>query len=347
MAQELPANVKVLRLFGADPNAVENALRSAHDKEQVVTQSMHKGSETLVLLETRMDSDQANKLALERWVRRLKAACGGALYGEGDTNLTEAAVKALTKHKKLFVSADASTGVLLEQRLETVAGAEAVYDFGSESYANEKIGPKLAAAGRNKKQAGSETAQAAARIRLAYRLSGADWAVAYVPVGNGESWLLVGDKKGYWLRRIPATEKPALWLLDMLRRAARQLGQAPGTVWLRYGEPLPDQAAGSASAPQEGLADQELLQRQQHSFAPAPEPDPEEEEEARAAATQPARAPVRRGLLALIIVAVIVLAAAGLLWLYTGGNIASFWQRSGLQQFNVSNAAFLLVGGRL
>ena len=43
---------------------------------------------------------------------------------------------------------------------------------------------------------------------------------------------------------------------------------------------------------------------------------------------------------------VLALAAAGALWLYTGGDIASFWEKSGLGQFSTSGAAFLTLGGR-
>lgn len=336
MAQELPENVKVLRLFGADRGTVDELVRSAHDKEQVHAESMHKGAETLVVVQAQAGSPQADRAALERWVRRVRAACGNALYGEGDTDLPTAAVQTLVRSKTLFVSADAATGALLEPRLEPLPDAGKVYDFGSQSYAHEKLGRRITAAGQ---KADGDLQRAAARLRAAHRVSGADYAVAYVPAGTGESWLLAGDGKGYWLRKISATEKPALWLLDMLRREALQQEQAAGAQWLRYGEQPPqlEPAGAEYAAPAAGAA----VPPRRPQAAPAGEPAPEED------APAPQKRPARhRGLTALLIVLVLALAAAGALWLYTGGDLASFWEKSGLGQFSTSGAAFLMLGGR-
>jgi len=335
MAQELPANVRVVRLFGADQNTVDGMLRNAHDKNVVQTQSMHKGAETLVVLQA-LDADpKACRIALDRWDRRLRAACGGAVYGTGDTSLTQAAVQALQKANKLFVCADEGTGSMLEQRLEAMENADSVYDFGGQSYAHEKMGRKIAAAGNKGRLAHSELLQAAARVRQAYQLSGADWALAYVPAGTGESWLIMGEKKGYWLRLIPATEKPALWLLDILRRAALSINQAPGTEWMGYGEQPPEaaqmqQAAQQAAA--EGLARGARTQPARKMKLVDPE---EPEQPARQTGGGKGR---KRLLTAALVVLVLAAAAVAALWFYTGGDIAGLLNESGLGGFSVSNA---------
>lgn len=343
MAQELPANVKVLRLFGIEQAAVENALRTAAEQSAVQVQTLHKGGETLVVLQAADGDEAACSAVFSRLTLRVKAACAGALYGEGSTTLPEAALAALKQGKKLFVCADEPTARLMTQRLDGLPGAEAVYDFGDESCLHEKLGPRIA---RAAKRGADPVQQAAARIRQAYKLSGADWAVAQVPVGNGESWLLVGDKKGVWVRRIAATDKPALWLLDMLRRAALGLEQAPGTEWVRRGEALPAVGAdalhpGWEPAPQPAAGSAERW--------PAPDPDDLDPDEADPDAGEdlapedaaPSRGGAGRGLLALVIVLVLAAAAAALLWWAAGGDVASFWSRSGLEEFTGKNAALL------
>ena len=43
---------------------------------------------------------------------------------------------------------------------------------------------------------------------------------------------MLNCKKGCWLRTVPLADRPALWLLDMIRRAACDLPQAAGTGFL-------------------------------------------------------------------------------------------------------------------
>ncbi|MBQ7860318.1 MAG: hypothetical protein IJ347_09340 [Faecalibacterium sp.] len=335
MAQELPVNVRVVRLFGADQHTVDEMLRTAHDKQQVQTQSMHKGAETLVVLQALSEDAKGNRIALDRWDRRLRAACGGAVYGTGDTSLTQATVQALQKAKKLFVCADAETGTAMEQRMEAVENADSVYDFGGQSYAHEKLGRKIEAAGSKRKLADKPLKQAVARVQQAYQLSGADWAVAFAALETGENWLVMGEKKGYWLRLIPAGENPALWLLDMLRRDALSTNQAPGTEWLRYKDRTPEtdqMHAAASTAVAEGLA-QGAWEQSTHKMKLV---DPDEPElPPRQVKGGRGR---RRALIALALVLVLALVAVAVLWLYTGGDIAGFLNKSGISGFSVSNA---------
>lgn len=330
MAQDLPANVKVLRLFGIEQAEVEKALRNAGDHSTVQVQTMHKGGETLVLMQGSEGDPAGCRAVFNRMTLRVKAACGVALYGEGNTSLSEATVAALQKQKKLFVCADETTGRLLDQRLDGVAGAESVYDFGAESCGHETIGVRIEKAA---KPGTDPVQQAVARIRKAYKLSGADWAVSHVPVGNGEIWLLVGGKKGVWLRRIAATEKPALWLLDVLRRAALEQEQAAQTHWVRYGSELP---AVEADALHPGWQPPAKPKKEDNEGWPVADPDEYEPEE-----KLPPTGGGRKALAALLIVLVLAAAAAALLWWYTGGDIASLWNGTGLPGSGPSNADLL------
>ena len=48
--------------------------------------------------------------------------------------------------------------------------------------------------------------------------------------------LVLSTKKGCWLRTVSAADNPGLWLLDMVRRAAAGLPQAEGTGFLPAGQ---------------------------------------------------------------------------------------------------------------
>ena len=333
MAQQLPANVKVLRLFGIEQAEVEKAMRNAGDQNAVQVRVLHQGGETLVLLQGNAEDPAACRAVFQRLTLRVKAACGVALYGENDTSLSHIAVAALKDLKKLFVCADEATGLLVNQRMEEAPGAEAVYDFGSESYAHARIGAKLEKAGK----AGADPLKrAAARVKLAYKLSGADWAVSHVPIGNGEVWVLVGDKKGVWLRCIAATEKPALWILDILRRAALEQGQSEGTYWVRYGGKLPT-VETQFEADDEEADSPQLVE----PSAPQNWPVAQEKEEYEPEERLPPTGGARKALLAVLIVLLLAAAAAGILWWYSGGDFASLWNSTAPGSSGLTNADLL------
>ena len=137
-------------------------------------------------------------------------------------------MQALEQHRKLLVCSDAAAGALLETRLENLPGAEKVFDFGAMSYANTALTARLSRKLRKAPQA--EPARTLARVQAMQRLTGAALAVGCVELPHSRL-LLVGGKKGCWLRCVPPDENPGLWLLDMLRRTACGLPQAGGTSW--------------------------------------------------------------------------------------------------------------------
>lgn len=127
----------VLRLFGAQPGQLAGAVGQFLPQWQASAQWKSRGGETLLALQA------ASPAGLKKAAQSLRARLPDALYGAGDTSLAAAAVDALERHNKLLVCADAAAGALLEQRLETVPGAEKVYDFGAVSYAHPKTGPLM------------------------------------------------------------------------------------------------------------------------------------------------------------------------------------------------------------
>ena len=276
----------VLRLFGAPEQTVQKAVAALQDNWQGTVHCRTRGAEMLVALQ----SDTAQQL--HRAIQLLRTSLAPALYGEGEQTLAAAAVQALEQHRKLLVCSDAAAGALLETRLENLPGAEKVFDFGTMSYADAALTARLSRKLRKAPQA--EPARTLARVQAVQRLTGAAMAVGCVELPQSRL-LLVGGKKGCWLRCVPPDENPGLWLLDMLRRAACGLPQAGGTSWQPYGRAVPDAALTPAA------------------LAAAPHAPP-----------RPKRHRLGK-VLGLLLLLVLAALAAG--WYYTDGNLAALPQK--------------------
>ena len=275
----------VLRLFGAPEQTVQKAVAALPDTWQGTVRCRTRGAETLVALQSSTEQE------LRRAVQLLRTSLVPALYGEGEQTLAAAAVQALEQHRKLLVCSDAVAGALLETRLENLPGAEKVFDFGAMSYANAALNARLSRKLRKAPQA--EPARTLARVQTMQKLTGAALAVGCVELPQSRL-LLVGGKKGCWLRCVSPDENPGLWLLDLLRRAACGLPQAGGTGWQPYGKAVPDAAltpAALAAAPSE---------------------------------PRPKRRRLGKVLAVLLLLALAALAAG---WYYTGGDLAALPQK--------------------
>ena len=276
----------VLRLFGAPLWAVQQAAQQA----DIAARCRGRGAEVLAALQAETPA------GLEKARKALNGRFAAELYGEGEMTLVHAAVQALETHRRLLVCCDADAGTLLEARLETVPGAEKVFDFGALSYADAKIREKLSA--RTCRVKGGPIPAKLARVQAAQRLVGADLAAGCVERAE-DTVLFLGSHRGCWLRTVANTDAPALWLLDMIRRAASGLPQAAGTSWQKYGRAVPADV----------LTVQTL-------------PDKPEN-------TAPAKPPRKRHRVrnALIFLLVLALAAFAAAWYYTGGDLTALPQR--------------------
>ena len=276
----------VLRLFGAPLWTVQQAAQQA----DIAARCRGRGAEVLAALQAETPA------GLEKARKALNGRFAAELYGEGEMTLVHAAVQALETHRRLLVCCDADAGTLLEARLETVPGAEKVFDFGALSYADAKIREKLSA--RTCRVKGGPIPAKLARVQAAQRFVGADLAAGCVERAE-DTVLFLGSRRGCWVRTVANTDAPALWLLDMIRRAASGLPQAAGTSWQKYGKAVPADVLTVRSLPDK----------------------PEN--------TAPAKPPrkwhrVRNALIFLLVLALAAFAAA---WYYTGGDLTALPQR--------------------
>lgn len=276
----------VLRLFGAPLWTVQQAAQQA----DIAARCRGRGAEVLAALQAETPA------GLEKARKALNGRFAAELYGEGEITLAHAAVQALETHRRLLVCCDADAGTLLEARLETVPGAEKVFDFGALSYADAKIREKLSA--RTCRVKGGPIPAKLARVQAAQRFVGADFAAGCVERAE-DTVLFLGSRRGCWVRTVANTDAPALWLLDMIRRAASGLPQAAGTSWQKYGRAVPADV----------LTVQTL-------------PDKPEN-------TAPAKPPRKRHRArnALIFLLILMLAAFAAAWYYTGGDLTALPQR--------------------
>ena len=276
----------VLRLFGAPLWTVQQAAQQA----DIAARCRGRGAEVLAALQAETPA------RLEKARKALNGRFAAELYGEGEMTLVHAAVQALETHRRLLVCCDADAGTLLEARLETVPGAEKVFDFGALSYADAKIREKLSA--RTCRVKGGPIPAKLARVQAAQRFVGADLAAGCVERAE-DTVLFLGSRRGCWVRTVANTDAPALWLLDMSRRAASGLPQAAGTSCQKYGKAVPADVLTVRSLPDKP-----------ENTAPAKPPRK--------------RHRVRNALIFLLILTLVAFAAA---WYYTGGDLTALPQR--------------------
>lgn len=276
----------VLRLFGAPLWTVQQAAQQA----DIAARCRGRGAEVLAALQAETPA------GLEKARKALNGRFAAELYGEGEMTLVHAAVQALETHRRLLVCCDADAGTLLEARLETVPGAEKVFDFGALSYADAKIREKLSA--RTCRVKGGPIPAKLARVQAAQRFVGADLAAGCVERAE-DTVLFLGSRRGCWVRTVANTDAPALWLLDMIRRAASGLPQAAGTSWQKYGRAVPADVLTAQTLPDKP-----------ENTAPAKPPRK--------------RHRVRNVLIFLLVLALAAFAAA---WYYTDGDLTALPQR--------------------
>ncbi len=329
---QLPENMRVLRLFGAEQTALDGLLSVAKQSKGIQIECMQQGSEALLLLEAETRSGSATLAVLNAWQEQVMEKCGAALYAKGEATLTQTMVHVFTKKGKLFSCVDAQSSALIESKLGGIKNVDAIYDFGAHSHAHPKLGRKIAMGSKFAQKYPDQTAQQlAGKVKVTYQYSGADFALAMLPHEDGSYLILVGEKAGYWLRYVPATENAVLWAVDILRRAALEASQATGTLYLAYGAALPAFAAITNGAQRDGAPQGAEAAADAMSYTPQEDLPP----------PQSASGAVGKVFLAFALVLLVALATVAVLYSYTGGDIASLWYSSDFTRCSVSSATLV------
>ncbi len=283
MTDDTKTETCMLRLFGADPAALAEAVGRFAPQWRASAEWCSRGSETLLALHADDPS------GLKKAAQSLRTSFSAELYGEGDTTLSAAVVDTLERCDRLLVCSDSAAGALLETRLENVPGADKVFDFGALSYAHPQTFSQIEKRARARLHlSATETPDplrlALARAQSARKLIGAELAAGCAE-RESDTVLVLSTKKGCWVRTVRPDDSPALWLLDIIRRAAAGLPQAKGTGFL---------PARKATKP---------------NASPAETPPP-----------KPRKHPLRRVVSVLVVVALAVFAAA---WYWTNGQLTA------------------------
>lgn len=247
---------RVLRFFGVEEEQVRQAASALAGRCALTgIETRAQGAETLLAL-------TASPAALRKAEDLLGRTFRAGLYGAGEQTLADCAARALVKHDRLLACADALALDLLAPRLEGKPGIDACFDFGAGSCADPAALAKIEAGARRCKgnSPSDPVWDELCRLRAALRVTHADFAAGAIPLQDGTLTAVAG-RRGSWTRHVPAGDNPALWLLDMIRRAATGSPQAQGVSFTLHGErpalsaPKPAlPAAPSAAALEAALA---------------------------------------------------------------------------------------------
>ena len=296
---------RVLRFFGVEEAQVRQAASGLAGRCSLARIEMRvQGAETLLAL-------TAPPSALRKAEGLLARTFPGGLYGAGSDTLARCAARALVQRDRLLACADTLALDLLAPRLEGQAGVDACFDFGAGSCADPAALARIEAGARRCQGPGpSEPVwDELCRLRAALRVTHADFVAGAIPLPEGTLTAVAG-RRGSWLYRVPAGDNPALWLLDLVRRAALGCPQAPGVSFTLHG----DRPALAADRPALQLpAAAPSAAALEAALAARPEQEPA------AALPHRSRWPVRLAFLLLVLAAVGLAAAFRL----TGGDLAA------------------------
>ena len=249
---------RVLRFFGVEEAEVRQAASRLTGRCGLTgIETRAQGAETLLAL-------TAPPAGLRKAEALLGRAFRAGLYGTGSETLAACTARALTGHDRLLACADTLALDLLAPRLEGQPGIDACFDFGAGSCADPDALARIEAGARRCRGGGPAEPvwDELCRRRAALKVTRADFAAGAILLPDGTVAALAG-RRGCWLCRVPAGDNPALWLLDMIRRAAAGSAQAAQVSFTLHGErptlsavhpPLQLPAAPAAPALETALA---------------------------------------------------------------------------------------------
>src|SRR5699024_7234133 len=249
--------LKILRVFGPTAAEVSAVLRQARADGCPGLRLLERDGEFAVCVQVSAPNRAMAEQYCDRWVQKLRAKFGDDVFAEGETSLAQATLDLLLKKRKLLVAVDETTGRLLGGVLQPLPHSEAVFDFGTESYADPQRRQQIQVPAQLLKKFPGDVVQAAAgRAAAALQATGADCAAAYMPATVGQGpFVLICDRNGAVACALPPERSDAAianQILDLLRRRLQGLRLTDACITFRPGTerpPLRLSQAGPARGP--------------------------------------------------------------------------------------------------
>ena len=128
--------LKILRVFGPTGAEVSSVLRGIRDDGCPGLRLLERDGEFAICVQVSAPNRAMAEQYCDKWAARLRTKFGDDVFAEGETSLAQATLDALLEKRKLLVAVDEPTGRLLGSLLQPLPHSEAVFDFGTESYAD-------------------------------------------------------------------------------------------------------------------------------------------------------------------------------------------------------------------
>lgn len=236
--------LKILRVFGPTAAEVSAVLRQIRDDGCPGLRLLERDGEFAVCVQVSAPNRGMAEQYCDKWVQRLSAKFGDDVFATGETSLAQATLDLLLQKRKLLVAVDETTGRLLGNLLQPLPHSEAVFDFGTESYANPQRERQIKVPQQLLKKFPGDVVQAAAgRAVSALQVTGADYAAAYMPATVGQCpFVLICDRHGAAACALPPELTDAAignQILDLLRRRMQGLRLTDSCITFRPGREHP------------------------------------------------------------------------------------------------------------
>ena len=236
--------LRILRVFGPTAAEVSAVLRQARADGCPGLRLLERDGEFAVCVQVSAPNRAMAGQYCDKWVQRLRSKFGDDVFATGETSLAQATLDTLLEKRKLLVAADETTGRLIGALLQPLPHSEAVFDFGTESYADPKKQKQITVPPQLLKKFPGDVVQATAgRAMAAMQAAGADFAVAYMPATVGQCpFVLVCDGHGAAACALPPDLNDATignQILDLLRRRVLGLRLTDSCIIFRPGRERP------------------------------------------------------------------------------------------------------------
>ncbi|WP_307999806.1 CinA family protein, partial [uncultured Gemmiger sp.] len=236
--------LKILRVFGPTAAEVSAVLRQARADGCPGLRLLERDGEFAVCIQISAPNRAMAEQYCEKWALRLRAKFGDDVFAEGETSLAQATLSAMLDRRKLLVAVDETTGRLLGSQLQPLPHSEAVFDFGTETYAHPENRKQIVVPPVLLKRFPGDVVQASAgRALNAMQVAGADFGAAYMPATVGQCpFVLVCDRHGAAACALPPDLSDAAianQILDLLRRRLLGLRLTDSCIIFRPGKERP------------------------------------------------------------------------------------------------------------